>query len=235
MTKNKMLNRGQIKLLAIIAMTLNHAANMLMEPSSILREAFIDIGYFTAMTMCFLLLEGYEHTRSKKAYAKRLFLFGLVSQVPFSLAMGTLDLNVMFTLLACFLIFCAMDSEMPGWKRNITVIGLVLFTAICDWPVLLTVAAILFKKSGGCRDKQKAAYCAVCCLFWLQNILMYMPDDCAVLHGFFAMLGVAASGIAVMRFYSGRKPESPAALDKWFFYVYYPAHLMLLWCIGQSI
>ena len=37
----------------------------------------VDIGYFTAITMCYFLVEGYHYTRSVKNYALRLLVFGI--------------------------------------------------------------------------------------------------------------------------------------------------------------
>ena len=60
-----MMNREQIKLLAIIAMTVNHTAFALVPKGTMLYEIMIDIGYLTAVTMCYFLVEGYYYTRSK--------------------------------------------------------------------------------------------------------------------------------------------------------------------------
>lgn len=145
----RVLNRDQIKLLAIITMTFNHISHVLMTPGSILAEIFEDIGYFTAVTMCFFLAEGYRYTRSKKAYAQRLLIFAFISQVPYVLAVGFFQLNVLFTLFICFLIFCVMDSSLSDLRKKLLLTGLVLFTVICDWAVVLAVAAILFKRNEG--------------------------------------------------------------------------------------
>ena len=101
----RVLNRDQIKMLAVIAMTFNHIAHVLLSPGSVIYEVFQDIGYFTAITMCFFLLEGYRYTHSRKEYGKRLLIFALISEAPFLLAMGYFQMNVIFTLFICFLIF----------------------------------------------------------------------------------------------------------------------------------
>ena len=48
-----MMNREQIKLLAIIAMTVNHTAFALVPKGTMLYEIMLDIGYLTAVTMCY--------------------------------------------------------------------------------------------------------------------------------------------------------------------------------------
>ena len=53
MEKNyKILNRDHIKYLAILLMTFNHIAHILMIPDTIAYEIFEDMGYFTSITMC---------------------------------------------------------------------------------------------------------------------------------------------------------------------------------------
>ena len=104
------MNRDQIKYVAMFTMLLNHIANVFLEPGTFLFEVMVDVGYFTAITMCYFLVEGYGYTRSKEKYGKRLLLFALISEIPFCLAFteeGTISfvsMNMLFTLFLCFLI-----------------------------------------------------------------------------------------------------------------------------------
>lgn len=238
----RVLNRDQIKMLAIIAMTFNHIAHVLLAPGSVLYEVFEDIGYFTAITMCYFLLEGYRYTRSKKAYAIRLLIFALLSEVPFLLAMGYFQMNVIFTLFICLLIFCVMDSGLAGWQRSLIVFLLILSTVICDWALLLAVAAVLFKKNENKPGGMALSYGIMFVLFWLMNIPGYAMTDtglqfsiCAAAHSFLAALGIAVSGVFTLVLYNGRKSEKYVKFNKWFFYIYYPAHLLLLWLINVNL
>ncbi len=236
----RILNRDQIKLLAIIAMTFNHIAHVLLVHGSVIYEVFEDIGYFTAVTMCFFLVEGYQYTRSKKEYAKRLFIFALISEIPYVLALGFFQLDVIFTLFICFLILCIMDSGLETWKKNLLITGLTLFTVICDWALILAIAAILFKKSESQPRKQAAAYGIIAALFWVLNVPGYAAQihapypflsGYAAVHSFYAVLGIIASGVITLRLYNGKKSEKYRIFNKWFFYIYYPAHLFVLWLI----
>ena len=51
------LTRDAIKYLAIFTMLLNHIANVLLPENTILWEVLVDIGYFTAITMCYFLVK----------------------------------------------------------------------------------------------------------------------------------------------------------------------------------
>ena len=47
------MNREQIKLTAIAAMTINYTAIALVPPQSVMYFTMTDIGYLTAVTMCY--------------------------------------------------------------------------------------------------------------------------------------------------------------------------------------
>ena len=59
--KHRVLNRDVIKYIAMITMLLNHISTVFMESGTLLAELFLDIGYFTAITMCYFLVEGFHH------------------------------------------------------------------------------------------------------------------------------------------------------------------------------
>ena len=85
-------------------------------------------GRLTMPIMCFLLTEGYRHTRSLRRYAGRLALFALISELPFDLAFyGGIfwgAQNVFFTLLFGLLALSAWES------RRSTAPAEVLFWAV---------------------------------------------------------------------------------------------------------
>ena len=124
----RVLNRDVIKYIAMTAMLLNHIANIFLVPGTLWYEVLVDIGYFTAITMCYFLVEGFRYTHSRKQYALRLFGFGVVSQVPFSMAFaqnGILefqDFNMMFTLFLCFCILLCIETIRNRFLRGVLIV-----------------------------------------------------------------------------------------------------------------
>ena len=135
----RILNRDIIKYIAMITMLLNHISTVFMEPGTFLAELFLDIGYFTAITMCYFLVEGFHYTRSRKKYGQRLAVFALISEIPYCLAFteqGVIEfygLNMIFTLLLCFWILCAMENIPAGAVRNVLIALLIFLSLFCDW------------------------------------------------------------------------------------------------------
>ena len=134
----RVLNRDVIKYIAITAMLLNHIANIFLVPGTLWYEVLVDIGYFTAITMCYFLVEGFRYTHSRKQYALRLFGFGVVSQVPFSMAFaqnGILefqDFNMMFTLFLCFCILLCIETIRNRFLRGVLIVLLIFGSLFCD-------------------------------------------------------------------------------------------------------
>lgn len=235
----KVLNRDQIKYPAIILMTFNHIAHILMTSGTAVYEVFEDIGYFTSITMCYFFVDGYFYTHSRRNYAKRLFIFALISEIPYILAMGYFQLNVMFTFLICFCILTVIDSKLNKFLKVLSVLGLMLLSAVCDCAFILPIAAILFRLGRGDRKKQAFAWITMCIIFFALNLPSFYSAEerlgYALLHSFYAVIPWIASGVVIMFFYSGKKSEKHEFLNKWFFYIYYPLHLLILWGIRYFI
>ena len=88
------------------------------------------VGRFSFPIYCFLLVEGYFHTRNVKKYLGRLLFFGLISEIPFDLAFDRAwfvwqSQNVYFTLFLGLLAVSLFDSfrrmaaeESSRWLRG---------------------------------------------------------------------------------------------------------------------
>lgn len=230
-----MLNRDTIKYLAILAMLLNHIANLLLIPGTLLCEAFLDIGYFTAITMCYFLVEGYHYTRSRHKYGQRLLLFAILSQIPFMLAFQTLGGNMLLTLFLCFLILVCMEHLPIGSaKRRFLLPALVLLSCLCDWAGFAALFTILFANTGNDRKRTGNVYLLGYGLFAFANTFEYLEQYSllpALLHGLASGLGILCSGVLILFFYNHKRGQHLQNFSRWFFYLFYPLHLLVLYGI----
>lgn len=233
----RVLNRDVIKYIAMTAMLLNHIANIFLVPGALWYEVLVDIGYFTAITMCYFLVEGFRYTHSRKQYALRLFGFGVVSQVPFSMAFaqnGILefqDFNMMFTLFLCFCILLCIETIRNRFLRGVLIVLLIFGSLFCDWALLAPVFTLLFAWAGGNRTRQKAAFGAAALLYGgmagLGSGQVWEAVGCAV--------PILVSAFVILYLYNGRRAARGRTFYKWFFYAFYPAHLLVLGLLRLAV
>ena len=226
------MNREQIKLTAIAAMTINHTAIALVPPQSVLYFIMTDIGYLTAVTMCYFLVEGYYHTRSKMAYMQRLGVSAILSQVTYMLALGFRQINMLFTLFLCFLVLLVMDKVRQGILKIPAVIVLFCCSFFCDWAfkaVLFTVFfALTYQAKQSLVIPFSAAFFVQFCLS-LYEYQQAFPEWQTLLLSLASSAGIILSGYLIIRKYNGKRSEKHKTFCKWFFYLYYPLHLLLLY------
>lgn len=230
------LNRDAIKAIAMATMLLNHIANALLSPENPWFEPLVDIGYFTAVTMCYFLVEGYGYTHDRKAYALRLLGFALIAQIPYQLALGFFQLNMLFTLLVCFGIvhvWVSWDADKRPQKA-LAVLGLFFASLFMDWAILAPVFTLMFASwrygdtpACGTRSGLARLFVGDALIFFFLNLQEEWTAQ-AMLQAAASSLGILAAGAVILLFYNGKRAEHGRTFWKWFFYLFYPAHLAVL-------
>ncbi|MBO5472847.1 MAG: conjugal transfer protein TraX [Lachnospiraceae bacterium] len=243
-TKNRslaVLNRDVIKYIAMFTMLLNHIVHShVFALSPLVSIVFEDIGYFTAPVMCFFMVEGFQYTRSRWKYGARLFVFALISQIPYELAFRWGQANMIFTLFLCFLILVAMDKIENTFLCTVVCTLLVMISAVSDWAFLAPVLTILLRQSGTSRKKMAASYGVVCVVFVLLNMgnLTVQPGNpswSVVCQAAGTGIGILAAAFTVLVLYNGKRMEHGKNFSKWFFYIFYPAHLLVLYWLKTFV
>ncbi len=233
--ENKPFNKDLIKLFAMISMTLNHIATIFMEPS-FLKELMLDIGYFTLPVMIYFLIEGYRYTRSKKKYALRLFIFALISQFPFSWQVGAYYIrfdywSIYFTLLICFFIIYALDRIENKLLQAFVVFLLTLLTIFSDWQIVAPLFTITLFKAKEDKEKTIKGFLlptAVLVILLFINNITRDSIVLSLLYSCMAAIGPLLAMFTIVYLYNGKRINKGQNLAKWFFYLYYPLHLLLL-------
>lgn len=218
-----------LKLFAIVAMTCDHLGLMFYAHLPFeARCVLIGVGGITFPVMAFLLVEGYIHTSNLKRYALRLLLFALVSEVPFWLFLGHKG-NVLFTLLLSLGVLWAMDSFDDSLYRVGALLAFLGASFVCDWPVVGPVLVLLFY---ALRDYPNGRTLALIFPIGMGLLSTVPPFAQALAYGSwrnlpFVMYYVTGCGatIPLLALYSGQRGRRPM---KWFFYIYYPAHIVVL-------
>lgn len=241
------LTLNTLKYIAILAMTLDHIAFAFVPQGTALHIAMCTVGKLTGPIMFFSAVEGYHHTRNLNRYMLRLAAFAAVSWVPFLLFHfgGTLDgapwlrPNVIYTI---FLGVLAIRIRRSERLRNpvlkiLLILALVVLCVPADWGCTGILIIIVLDFYYGSFKNQAFAYCLVVLLDMYVLSMVTRPFFGLFYDGVWSLdieyytymienVG-AFLPIALLAFYKGERGAANG-FSKWFFYAFYPLHLLLL-------
>ena len=237
-TKNfKGLNLFTLKFIAIFAMTIDHVAWACIPFDSVLGQIMHVVGRFTIPIMCFAIVEGYIHTGNIVKYALRLLIFGIISATPFYMFFGSMygyRQNIIIDLLIALLTIMIAASENNSLSAKIIAIiclGIISAT-LGGWPILPMVYVLIFYFF---RNK----FGKICLFFSIATVVMVVVVTVfSIINGNVHMLDVDWKWydklyllgfilpLVLIYFYNGEKGGNRFSSS--FFYVYYPAHLLVL-------
>ncbi|NMO96501.1 TraX family protein [Paenibacillus lemnae] len=95
-----------MQVLAMLTMLVDHVGLVFFSDQEIWRI----IGRIAFPVYVYALVQGYQHTSSRRRYFIRLGIIALISQLPYQLALNPNGLNVVVTLAAGGLVLQAMDK-----------------------------------------------------------------------------------------------------------------------------
>lgn len=228
----KDLSSNSLKLIAILAMTVDHFTWAVFPGCQKLWYVLClhMIGRLTAPIMWFFLAEGAHYTRNMKKYILRLFSFAVVSHFAYAFAFGIPFLpfskgvfnqtGVMWSLaLAALTIAITRNPKVPEWAQYLAIMAACLLAFPSDWSSVAVMAPLMLYRHRGDFRKQcldlalwSGVYAAV---------YFFFLDKAYGLLQMFTLLS-----IPLLCRYHGRRGTCKSM--KWLFYLYYPAHLLLV-------
>ena len=229
------LNRTQIKYIAITSMLIDHTAAFFLTPDkhpalTALYMIMRTVGRIAGPVMFYFLVEGYIHTSSRLRYGMRLLCFGIISQIPYSLARyGEItwkNLNVIVTLFLSFIILYVMDNVKNQILKWMSIAFIILMTVFSDWGLIGPVMVLLFYTYRDDRRKQIGAYLLIVGLYLASSRAIFM-QNLGKWYGTVIQMGLLMV-IPLIDSYdreAGRKTK----INKWVFYLFYPIHLYLIY------
>ena len=195
-------------------------------------QALRIIGRIAFPIYCFLLVEGYHHTRDLKKYIGRLAIGMVLAEIPFDLAVsGCIDWtgsSVMVTLLLGVLMMVGMDC-MKGWMKLLAIpsfygIAEALGTDYAGHGILLIAMLALTR---GVPKEKLWRTLGFAVLLWFGATVDIGPFE--VPMEMFALIGLIP-----MFLYEGKK-HTRNKWVQWGFYLFYPVHLLVLWGLDRLI
>ncbi len=231
------LSAHALKTIAIVAMVIDHIAWALVPTRSLLGQAMHVLGRLTAPIMCFFIAEGYHHTRNLKKYAMRLGAFALISHVPFYYyengrlpwSAGKIYLaptSVIYTLfLGLIALVVHNNDKLSSQAKALTIAGLCAAAIPGDWAFFTVLWVLAFGANRGDFEKQASAYNRLAFLLPTLIIATRLIARASDWPAHICQFGVLLA-IPVLRRYNGQLGGNKST--KWFFYVFYPLHLLII-------
>lgn len=219
MTERRGLTSAGLKYLACLFMLADHAGSILLPEVGFLRC----VGRLAFPIFAFMIANGYRHTSDPEKYLLRLVIFAALFQWPYSFIMENGFLNILFTLaagLAAIRISDILDKRIANSTEAYACgIAVAAAFALLAWlmdmeygwyGVLMIYTAWLF------FDNRRLLTVA-----W------------ALLTGAYVFSGIpdrqlfALAALIFIFLYNGEKGRG----SKWFFYIFYVAHIILLYLL----
>lgn len=225
-----------LKMIAIITMFIDHTGaivlcSLLNDPAFTVdfeRQAFVsslynlsrDIGRLAFPIFCFLIVEGFLHTRNVKRYAERLALFAVISEIPFDLALKgnwyfPEKQNVYFTLLIGLLVIMGIAWITENGTKN-------MFLSLI--PIIAGMYAAYFIDT----DYSYKGVFLIAVLYLMRYTRLYQCIGGAAAVSWELPAPLAFIPVYL---YNGSRGKQM----KYFFYWFYPVHLLLLHAIAKYL
>ncbi len=248
------LTNNALKIIAIIAMTIDHLAIVFFEqlfpantPLTIaIWQILRAIGRLTIVIMCYMTADGFFYTHNIKKYLLRLLIFAVISHFPYAFfhsghwffteLPNTFQTSVIWPIfLGVLNLHIWTNKKIPLWLRLICFVAILGLSIPSDWNVVAVLWIFFFYIFRGDKKLQVLSFVIVGFFASVVPIVVaFFPADTPILSLFSVdykwyekifMLGVLLS-TPILFFYNGKLGKSKKL--KWLFYIYYPTHLFLL-------
>ena len=225
-----------LKMIAIISMVLDHVKYAIPQTNSILTSY---LGRLAFPIFSFLISEGFVHTHNRGKYILRILIFAIISQLPFyffshNLSHSKANLNILFTfefaLIGLYLIELIIKKgkyKKLNYLITIIILAMILIIAYLLHPdysiygIGLVWLFYLFRNSMLLKSIG----------FMILNILQYkkflITGKCYYI--FFSFMPLMS--LIFILLYNGKQGRKM----KYFFYLFYPLHFIILYLIHFMI
>ncbi|AJD93539.1 hypothetical protein JMA_42220 (plasmid) [Jeotgalibacillus malaysiensis] len=199
-----------LKWLAIILMLIDHIGAVLYP----MEDGWRIIGRLAFPLFAFQLAIGFDHTRNHTVQLRNLLIFGLLSQVPYMLAFEPSEwtFNIFFTLAIGYAVILAIQEEQYLYIPLLVSAGYLIPVDYGIYGVLLPIFFYFLRKS---------------------PVLLFIAFTFStVLYGLLLsptqLYAILAFPLIFLLPYL---PHISIKTSKWFFYWFYPIHIMILYII----
>ncbi|MEE0945095.1 MAG: TraX family protein [Clostridia bacterium] len=230
MSSLKMLSGNTLKIIAMVAMLVDHIGLILFPKVQILRI----IGRIALPVFAFMVAEGCIHTKNKLKYFLTIFLLAVICQLGYFVAGFGLDLSILVTFSYSLLIIYSLQNlckKLLDGRKGEIIFSSLLFVFVvgmtyiinryyradygfwgCMLPVFAYIPVFVNQKASHIEKMLSFSAGLVILSLKLGGIQMY-----------------SLLALPLLMLYSGERGRYRI---KYLFYAFYPLHLIVLYFIG---
>ncbi|MBQ8574651.1 MAG: conjugal transfer protein TraX [Clostridia bacterium] len=238
----KILDSNKIKMIAIVAMTIDHIAWLVFPgyDNGLVPIVMHIIGRITCPIMCYFIAEGYHYTKNVNKYTMRLFAFSFISHFAYIFASSSYidwksfipfyygdvfnQTSVMWPLAWGLVMLRIANSKKIKLNIKFLLIILICFiTFPSNWSCIASLCIMAIGTNRGNIKKQM--------LWMIFYVAIYSVVYFFVLDKLYGIIQMAVIlAIPVIMMYNGQRGNNQRInkIVKWLFYVYYPLHLSII-------
>jgi hypothetical protein len=234
-TKPPRLNSTKLKIIAVIIMLIDHVAYLSdTDYYTFPAVAFHIIGRIAAPIFLYLMARGYSYTRSPARYGYRLLVFAVISQVPYILfsQKDVYHLNILFTLFFGLQVLRAICEEKRTILKAANILTFTALILLCDYGIFALLIILIAYFFGGNRKYFAFTFAIVALLYCFES---YADLPVTLILLFFSAYLVSMGIILLDESFDNNRQatyKKPGRFGRYVFYVFYPAHLAVLWAVS---
>lgn len=215
----KILNRNILKIIAVVTMLIDHIGAILFPNILVLKI----IGRLSFPIFAFFIAEGYYYTKSKKKYLALLIIFAIITEPIYCYAFNVFRLNILFTFIFSIILIYLIENINKDkllytfYTILFFIFLLMLFLlGVIEYGIVGVILPLIFYFF---KDSNLKYFIAILSLCFLTMF--------SINYQIFSLLS-----ILILYFYNGNKGKYNL---KYIFYIFYPAHILLLYIIKLLI
>ncbi len=212
-------------------------------------EFFEYLNWFAFPIFAFLLAEGFEKSSDRYLYLRRIFIFAMISEIPFNYMvsgsfLNTDSQNVLFTLLAGGICIYLAETVRLETNNLFITIGSEILLCLLAWRI----GGLLSLEMSGYGIlivmvfyiSEKITYPKLFMAVFLGILSFYMKTDAHIIISFWGMsialneISTSIPAMIAIWLYNGKRGPNSNSF-KLIFYLFYPILLTIIAIIKHSI
>lgn len=232
---NYSLTANELKIIAIAAMFFDHFCAVFLDHGTIIGLVSRTPGRIAAPIFCYFVSEGYHYTSNREKYISRLLIFAAISHLPYNLAFGFTFFqatSIIWGLAMGLVALAAVKSDkLPLLVKPVVVAACCALAVTANWNYVAVLWIVAFGLFHGNFKKQILAFCAIGIVFHLIPIYLNFGSMHDGYPHWWYQIGIFLA-IPLLALYSGKLGKKSKTMS-WFFYVFYPGHLLLIYLLDR--